>query len=603
MVTQLQTTTVGKETKPMDNDPEHPLQTLGNNQFKNQGSRFVTRDTLIQNASNLMTTSSITNSNINHPMPKALQLHPSHMMSVQSAQASLQSADVQSPPVLNLNPDHFSTGVLIQNHPQNFLHTTNQNHSMLGNPLSHPPFSNNTLNSKIPLNNVLEENPLTCQLNKFSRNNDGANLSTDSTSIKLAQVPLQKLSSRSSIVSLTPISTLQNSSINKTNNSNIEFPSYPKSECNEPLRKVQDVKLCMNKILNMSNAQLNTILKNQTRQVSLLKKAADNQKENKSLSSITLSNDVMTNIENGGVRDTCRNQKQQVTTNVCKNSVKRSSDESLSSNSGKHKYCKVYGGGITNSLIKKQISPQDFLEKMIKSRGYSTARHCSLEGGYHCKPTELQTASYGVKIIEAVRGSNVELLSALLQSGLSPNSCNSFGESIVHMACRRSDYKILKLLVDNGACLQVSDDFGRTPLHDACWTAKPCFKSIELILGKDERLLHIVDCRGSTPLAYVKQEQWQDWIEFLDRQKEVYWSPRDIGNEGSEPPPHLTTLSPHSRPVQNPEHPATVEIAKLISSGKLDAKQTIDARTSKISDRIMSPNSEKNSNNGSIKCS
>ena len=110
---------------------------------------------------------------------------------------------------------------------------------------------------------------------------------------------------------------------------------------------------------------------------------------------------------------------------------------------------------------------------MIKARGYCTRNFCSLEGGYYCKPTPLQKASYGLRVVQAVRASNEALLGKLLRCGLSPNPCNDFGESIVHMACRRGDSKLLRVLVQAGCCLQVTDDFGRTPLHDACWASKP----------------------------------------------------------------------------------------------------------------------------------
>jgi len=248
----------------------------------------------------------------------------------------------------------------------------------------------------------------------------------------------------------------------------------------------------------------------------------------------------------------------------------------------KYKYRKVIGGkpSVSRSMSTSynEMSPQDFLDRMMKSRGYCTRNFCSLEGAYYCKPTLLQKASYGIQIVRAVRGSNVQLLRKLLQCGLSPNPCNNFGESIVHMACRRGDYDIVKVLVDAGCSLQVTDDFGRTPLHDACWTAEPNFALVELILQADERLLHIVDCRGSSPLSYVKRDHWQQWIVFLDSHKDLYWPQRDLGKDGEEPLPPLVTEAPHSRPIKDPPNAASLELAEQLAAGKLGADAYLTQR-------------------------
>ena len=206
---------------------------------------------------------------------------------------------------------------------------------------------------------------------------------------------------------------------------------------------------------------------------------------------------------------------------------------------------------------------------MLKSRGYCTRNYCSLEGGYYCKPTVLQTASYGTRLIEVIRHSNEDLLKKMLESGISPNPCNAFGESAIHMVCRRGDYKLLKVLKDAGCSLQVTDDFGRTPLHDACWTADPHFEIVEMILDTDERLLHMVDCRGSSPLSYIKRESWAKWIAFFQSKVEKYWPERDISKQGEEPPPVLCSLAQHSQPIKDPANAIPLDAAQLISSGKM----------------------------------
>lgn len=219
-------------------------------------------------------------------------------------------------------------------------------------------------------------------------------------------------------------------------------------------------------------------------------------------------------------------------------------------------------------IAQNDVSPQVFLDNMLKSRGYSTQNFCSIEGAYYCKPTALQKASYGVKLIEAIRRSDEVLLKKMLQAGISPNPCNAFGESAVHMVCRRGDYKLLKLFKDHGCSLQVTDDFGRTPLHDACWTTEPPFQIVDMILTADRRLLHLVDCRGSSPLSYVGRDNWAKWIEFFQSRADTYWPPVNVANEGDESPPSLCWEAPHTRPIPDPPHAISIDAAqRLVTLG------------------------------------
>lgn len=250
----------------------------------------------------------------------------------------------------------------------------------------------------------------------------------------------------------------------------------------------------------------------------------------------------------------------------------------LATDGSKFKYRKVIGGKILKGVsmpVAQEPSPQVVLDRLIQARGYSTQNFCSLEGAYYCKPTELQQASYGVKTVQVVRQSDEDALTQMLDCGLSPNPCNPFGESIVHMVCRRGDTKMLKVLIDKGCSLQVTDDFGRTPLHDACWTAEPNFEIVQLILDTDERLLHMLDCRGSSPLSYIKKDHWPLWIEFFHSKIDKYWSPRDVSKEGEEPPPKLVGEPPHSRPIPDPQGAASIEMATLIASGNIELEEVL----------------------------
>jgi hypothetical protein len=66
-----------------------------------------------------------------------------------------------------------------------------------------------------------------------------------------------------------------------------------------------------------------------------------------------------------------------------------------------------------------------------------------------------------------------------------------------------------------------------TPLHDACWTSQPCFELIELLITHMSDLLYVSDARGYYPLDYVRKENWDAWIDFLDAHKD-YVVPREL---------------------------------------------------------------------------
>lgn len=217
-------------------------------------------------------------------------------------------------------------------------------------------------------------------------------------------------------------------------------------------------------------------------------------------------------------------------------------------------------------LIDKIYSnPQDFVDYFAKAEGYDISRISALETDINRLPNAIQLASYGKKMLSAIRTCNDGLLRKLLACGLSPNSCNKFGESVLHMVCRRKDYKLLRTLVENGCYLRICDDFGRTPLHDAFWTVDPCFQCVELILEIDASLLFVTDCRGFTPLQYIRREHWEEWISFFKRNAGKIW-PRSLANKSNivTPIPFLTSSEQHD----------LIEMHK-IASGELDLEEVM----------------------------
>ena len=99
---------------------------------------------------------------------------------------------------------------------------------------------------------------------------------------------------------------------------------------------------------------------------------------------------------------------------------------------------------------------------------------------------------------------------------------NRFGESLLHIACRRGYDDIARYLLDEaGVTPWVRDDFGRTPCHDACWTATPNLALMDLLVQRCPEMLLMSDKRGSTPLDYVRKDNWDVWRQFLSERWDV----------------------------------------------------------------------------------
>jgi len=163
------------------------------------------------------------------------------------------------------------------------------------------------------------------------------------------------------------------------------------------------------------------------------------------------------------------------------------------------------------------INPVSFVQSCLKAYGCNyNIRYYESENDYFLPTSEERIASYEIDIIAAVRKNDIDFLRRARESGRSLQGCNTFGESIAHLACRRGSIELIKYLVSDGCVsLNVKDDYGRTPLHDACWKMDPNFDLIDLILDIEPNLLLIADKRGDSPLDYCRKEHWGQWVTFL----------------------------------------------------------------------------------------
>jgi ankyrin repeat protein len=139
------------------------------------------------------------------------------------------------------------------------------------------------------------------------------------------------------------------------------------------------------------------------------------------------------------------------------------------------------------------------------------------------KPKEEDIEAYDLEAVRAIRSRDLEKLRQLYTNGKNLNACNQFGESLLHMACRRGDLAIVKFMIrEANVRVESRDDFGRNPFHDACWTSSPNFDVMDvLISAADPLMILAADVRGSTPFDYARKEHYGPWVGYLESRKTI----------------------------------------------------------------------------------
>jgi Ankyrin repeats (3 copies) len=144
-------------------------------------------------------------------------------------------------------------------------------------------------------------------------------------------------------------------------------------------------------------------------------------------------------------------------------------------------------------------------------------------------PTQVEIDAYDHDILNAVRTQDIPALQLLAAQGRPMKCSNRFGESILHLACRKGLVQVAAYLLQQAQIpLEVCDDYGRSPLHDACWSHKPNFELIDLLLSQCPDLLYIKDKRGFTPLKHVRRELWGQWNAYLQLKPASFLMPKRI---------------------------------------------------------------------------
>lgn len=213
-------------------------------------------------------------------------------------------------------------------------------------------------------------------------------------------------------------------------------------------------------------------------------------------------------------------------------------DSSASSSSHSRNSSSSSTSSSSQSSSLQDMSPDSLIKSILMSHHDSSSTSADEEKGTttttplqplheheFLHPTEEQIAAYNTHIIAAVRASDIYALRTMHNNGQTLGCCNRYGESILHMACRRSNPHVVAfLLKEAGVSPRIRDDHGRTPLHDACWRGTPEYSIVKLLLTAEPRLAFAKDVWGHTPFMYARREHWGAWNEFLDRNRDLILS-------------------------------------------------------------------------------
>jgi hypothetical protein len=176
------------------------------------------------------------------------------------------------------------------------------------------------------------------------------------------------------------------------------------------------------------------------------------------------------------------------------------------------------------STVSEAQSPSQYLRIALGEWGVPPRP--SRDQGYFDLATPGRLQAYDRDLLAAVRRRDLQELRSErhLAHPTRPfvNACNPFGESILHLACRKGMTDVVRFLCEEGKVSPFCcDDYGRTALHDACWTASPQWSLVDYLMEWAPLLLTMEDVRGHLPLDYVRRADWALWVSFLTERREA----------------------------------------------------------------------------------
>lgn len=85
-----------------------------------------------------------------------------------------------------------------------------------------------------------------------------------------------------------------------------------------------------------------------------------------------------------------------------------------------------------------------------------------------------------------------------------------------------------------------------------------------------------MDARGSTPLAYVRQEHWGRWVQFLQSKKDEYWPALTKGDHAIQEQQRACPLlhsAAFTRTLPDPAGAMPLKLAAMVASGIMLPKE------------------------------
>ena len=170
------------------------------------------------------------------------------------------------------------------------------------------------------------------------------------------------------------------------------------------------------------------------------------------------------------------------------------------------------------------LNPKDFVETAFQANGIKNVEAIpDIARNRYLSPKPELVNAYTMETSTAVRTNDVQKLKELHTSGALLDCCNRFGDSLLHIACRRGNTETVKFLVNEAnVSVRFVDDLNRTPLHDACWTSEPNFEIVETLLRAAPEHALCQDKRGHTPFDYARKGHWEQWIGFLNERRGLF---------------------------------------------------------------------------------
>jgi hypothetical protein len=166
--------------------------------------------------------------------------------------------------------------------------------------------------------------------------------------------------------------------------------------------------------------------------------------------------------------------------------------------------------------------PEDCLAAIFSAEGLDLYDFAPSADSF-LKVTEEHIAGHTLQVTSAARQDNLTLLKKFLREGKSLQCCNRYGESLVHIVCRRGSPDVLRFLIEEAkVSITVRDDVGRNPMHDAAWTDKPNFDLVKVLMSEAPKLMFAKDTRGHSPMNYIPKQRWEAWCDFYKSNRSLF---------------------------------------------------------------------------------